>query len=113
MAWSIFSWIGCQVTLGVSRAWNAAQQALGADSPVSSLKFIVAWASRLSAALGNKSVIQSLTPIELWPRTSMRRRLSIKNFTLAVLFIASLNLVWQFYRMRKEAVELHEMASVA
>jgi hypothetical protein len=40
----------------------------------------------------------------------MRRRLSIKNFTLAVLFIASLNLVWQFYRMRKEAVELHEMA---
>ena len=41
----------------------------------------------------------------------MRRRLSIKNFTLAVLFIASLNLVWQFYRMHHDAVERQEMAT--
>jgi len=41
----------------------------------------------------------------------MRRRLSIKNFTLAVLFIASLNLVWQFYRMHQDSVERQEMAT--
>src|SRR5882762_8319670 len=40
----------------------------------------------------------------------MQSRLSIKNFTLAVLFVASLNLAWQFYRMHQDTVERHELA---
>jgi len=39
----------------------------------------------------------------------MLNRLSIKAFTLAIFLAASLNLVWQGYRMHRASVERHEM----